>query len=211
MRTSIMASTIIICFTFVLLTIMTVNSAYAKKVEQQTTLNNVVDASLKSIELDKEYNSLNYEDVVGDMVALIVAQSDTEGDVSVTILEANTKEGLLDIEVTKTYKWMGAVRQITTRRTVILEEFENPPSIEMLVKFVYEDEGGQMCIQREDETFAGAILKRPKNPKVKNKTFVGWSLTDGGAKISDEEWQNYIVPEPASETDTEITFYAIFN
>ena len=49
MRTSIMASTIILCFMLTILSVLTINSASSMRVEQQTTLDNVVDASMKAI------------------------------------------------------------------------------------------------------------------------------------------------------------------
>ena len=54
-----MASTIILCFMLTILSVLTINSAAGMRVEQQTTLDNVVDASMKAIQLDKEYNQNN--------------------------------------------------------------------------------------------------------------------------------------------------------
>ena len=51
-----MASTIILCFMLTIFSVLTINSVSSVRVEQQTTLDNVVDASLKAIQLDKVYN-----------------------------------------------------------------------------------------------------------------------------------------------------------
>ncbi len=204
-----MAATIILCFSMVLLTILAVNSLSARKVEQQMSLNLAVDAAIKSLELDKDYNSLNYEDVVNDILQLVIMQSDSSGDIVVKILEANTKEGLVDIEVTKKYKWAGTIKSVSTRRTVILEEYENPPSKVVTVKFVYTNADGETIVQREDETFVGALLRRPKNPKVAQQTFKGWTTVQNGTTpIEDADWQNYIVPDMAEGST--LYFYAIF-
>ena len=115
-----MASTIILCFMLTILSVLTINSAAGMRVEQQTTLDTVVDASMKAIQLDKEYNQNNYEEVVNDLLQLILLQSASDGNIEIKILEANTKEGLLDIEVSKTYKWYGIKKNIVSRRTVVV-------------------------------------------------------------------------------------------
>ena len=204
-----MAATIILCFSLVLLTILAVNSLSAIKVEQQMSLDIAVDSAIKSLEIDKDYNTLNYEDMVNDILQLVIMQSDSRGDIVVKILEANTKEGLIDIEVTKKYKWGPTTKSVTTRRTVILEEYENPPSKIVTVKFTYINADGETITHREDETFVGALLRRPKNPKVAQKTFKGWTTTAGGTTpIADADWQNYIVPD--MDEGATLTFYAIF-
>lgn len=211
-----MASTIILCFMLTILSVLTINSAAGMRVEQQTTLDTVVDASMKAIQLDKEYNQNNYEEVVNDLLQLILLQSASDGNIEIKILEANTKEGLLDIEVSKTYKWYGIKKNIVSRRTVILEEFENPPAEATNVMFIYRDANDQEIVWRDDSTFVGAILRRPKNPKKQGHTFKGWSLeetNDVSKVISDETWQNYVIPDTynnATGRQTGLIFYAVF-
>lgn len=202
-----MASTIVLCFMLTILSVLTINSVAATRVSEQTSLNNVVDASIKAIQLDKQYNQDNYEEVVSDLLQLIILQSTSDGNINIKILEANTKEGLLDVEVSKTYIWYGIKKQVVSRRTVILEEFENPPVDPATVMFIYDDNDGNDIIWREDATFEGAILKRPKNPKKAGHTFAGWSLTENGSVISDDEWQNYLVNTNGTGS---IVFYAVF-
>ena len=206
-----MASTIILCFMLTILSILTINSIASTRVAEQTSLNHVVDASVKAIQLDKEYNKDNYEEIVNDLLQLILLQSTSDGNINVKILEANTNEGLLDVEVSKTYVWYGIKKQVVARRTVILEEFEHPPVDPATVMFIYYDSedvaSRKELIWREESTFEGAILKRPKNPKRMGYKFVGWSLTENGTTISDDEWQNYIVDTNSAGS---IVFYAVF-
>lgn len=206
-----MASTIILCFMLTILSILTINSIASTRVAEQTSLNHVVDASVKAIQLDKEYNKDNYEEIVNDLLQLILLQSTSDGNINVKILEANTNEGLLDVEVSKTYVWYGIKKQVVARRTVILEEFEHPPVDPATVMFIYYDSedvaSRKELIWREESTFEGAILKRPKNPKRMGYKFVGWSLTENGTTISDDEWQNYIVDTNGAGS---IVFYAVF-
>ena len=201
-----MASTIILCFMLALMSILTINSISALKVSEQTSLNNAVDSAIDSIQLEGNASVDNYEQTVNDLLQLIIMQSNANGNINIKILEANTKEGLLDVEVTKTYTWFGIKKNVVSRRTVILEEYENPPVTPVTVRFQYTDTFGGTIIHREDSTFAGAILKRPKNPKKQGYTFKGWSLTGGGTKITDEEWQNFVVPE----TSDTLIIYALF-
>ena len=204
-----MAATIILCFMLTIMSVLTINSISSLKVSEQTSLNNAVDSAIRAIELDNTENSENYEKVVNDLLQLIILQSSSDGNINIKILEANTKEGLLDVEVKKTYTWFGIKKDVTARRTVILEEFENPEPEYVKVKFVYRDIYNYEITHREGDTFVGAILKRPKNPKKQGYTFTGWSLTYGGPKITDDEWQNFIIPEDTA-VDGVITFYALF-
>lgn len=211
-----MASTIILCFMLTIFSVLTINSVSSVRVEQQTTLDNVVDVSLKAIQLDKVYNQNNYEEVVNDLLQLVILQSASDGNIEIKILEANTKEGLLDVEVSKTYKWYGIKKQIVSRRTVILDEFENPPAEMTNVMFTYKDNNNQEIVWRDDTTFVGAILKRPKNPKKQGYTFKGWSLEDTNEiskVISDDAWQNYVIPDTLDSSSGKqrgLIFYAVF-
>ena len=211
-----MASTIILCFMLTIFSVLTINSFSSTRVAEQTSLNNVVDASMKAIQLDKEYNRENYEEVVNDLLQLVILQSASNGKIEVKILEANTQEGLLDVEVTKTYTWYGVKKDVVARRTVILEEFENPPAEATTVRFTFTDVNNQDIIWRDDATFVGAILKRPKNPKKTGYTFKGWTLDASlniNTIITDAEWQNYVVPDTFDATEGRqigLTFYAVF-
>lgn len=207
MRISIMAATIILCFTLTLFSILTINSFSNTKVAAVTNLNASVDSVMHALQLEKTYDKGNYEEVVNDLLQNVILQADPNGILNVRILNANTEEGLLDVEIKKQFTWMGLKKEITTRRTVILEEYDNPPATPVTVYFMYND-GTDDIVWREENTYEGAILRRPKQPKRANHDFDGWSLTAGGEKISDAEWQDYIIDVP--EGTTVLTLYARF-
>lgn len=207
MRISVMAATIILCFTLTLFSILTINSFSNTKVAAVTNLNASVDSVMHALQLEKTYDKGNYEEVVGDLLQNVILQADPNGILNVKILNANTEEGLIDVEIRKQFTWMGMKKEIVTRRTVILEEYDNPPAQEVTVYFMYND-GTDDIVWREEHTYEGAILRRPKQPKVAGYDFDGWSLTEGGAKISDAEWQDYIID--VAEGVNILTLYARF-
>lgn len=202
-----MTTAIILCFVLTLLTILTVNSFQSTKTACLMSLTQATDSAINAIELDTQMNKDNYEKIIGDMLRDIVLLSEGKGDINIKILEANTNEGLLDVQVTKIYKWFGLKREVSIKRTVIMEEFEYEPQISATVLFVYEDAGDKNIV-REELTFKDAIIKRPKNPKKKGYTFMGWSLEPNGTVITDDEWQCFLVPSP--NQDGQVYFYAIF-
>ena len=202
-----MTATILICFILTLFAIITVNSYQATKTECLMSLTQATDSAINAIELDTQMNKSNYEQIIGDMLRDIILLSEGKGDINVKILEANTDEGLLDVKVTKMYTWFGLKREVSVKRTVIMEEFEYEPQISATVYFAYED-GDDLNIVREELTFKDAIIKRPKNPKKKGYTFTGWSLTPNGEIITDDEWQCFLVPAPNQEGV--VYFYAVF-
>ena len=203
-----MSCCIILCFTLTLFSILTINAYSDAKIATTTNLNSAVDSVMHAIQLDKTYNSENYEEIVGDLLQNIILQTTENGNLNVKILNVNTTEGLLDVEVTKQFIWHGIKKDIIVRRTVVLDEFENPPATPVIVHFKYMEEENEV-IWRVEDTFAGAILKRPKQPKKAGYVFSGWSLEKDGDIISDEAWQDYIVPKLDGGTDI-MTFYAIF-
>lgn len=221
MRTSIMAAVIILCFTLTLFSILTINSFSSAKLSAQTNLNASVDSAMHALTLDNAYNSNTYENVVGDLLQQIILQSDSNGPIDVKILNANISEGLLDVEIVKTFTWMGLKRQVTCRRTVILEEYDNPPETPVTVYFKYfvmQEEEEVEITWREETTFIGALLRRPKQPKKPDYEFQGWSYQKDGEIIDDLTWQDYIIKEDnttllTAEDGTEyrtLTFYAVF-
>jgi uncharacterized repeat protein (TIGR02543 family) len=202
-----MAATIILCFTLTLFSILTINSFSNTKVAAVTNLNASVDSVMHALQLEKTYDKGNYEEVVNDLLQNVILQADPNGILNVRILNANTEEGLLDVEIRKQFTWMGAKKEIVTKRTVILEEYDNPPAQAVTVYFMYND-GTDDIVWREENTYEGAILRRPKQPKRAGYDFDGWSLTEGGNKISDADWQDYIIDVP--EGTTILTLYARF-
>ena len=202
-----MAATIILCFTLTLFSILTINSFSNTKIAAVTNLNASVDSVMHALQLEKAYDKGNYEEVVNDLLQNVILQADPNGLLNVRILNANTEEGLIDVEIRKQFTWMGAKKEIVTRRTVILEEYDNPPAQAVTVYFMYND-GTDDIVWREENTYEGAILRRPKQPKRVGYDFDGWSLTAGGNKITDAEWQDYIIDVP--EGTTILTLYARF-
>lgn len=209
MRTSIMAACIILCFTLTFIGILTVNSYSNAKLAATTNLNASVDSVMHALQSDNAFNGGNYEKMIGVLMQNIILQTDPNGDLNIKILNANTEEGLVDVEITKQFIWLGIKKDIVTRRTVILDEYETPASLDITVFFKYKNEDMEMITWREESTFVGAIIQRPKQPKKTGCKFVGWSLTEDGDIISDETWQNYIVPDVSSNPKN-LTFYAVF-
>jgi hypothetical protein len=208
-----MTTAIILCFVLTLLTIITINSFQSTKTACLMSLTQATDSAITAIEIDNQMNKNNYEEIVGNMLRDIILLSEGKGDINVKILEANTDEGLLDVQVTKIYKWFGLKREISIKRTVIMEEFEYEPQISVTAMFVYDEHftynnKDDLNIVREELTFKDAIIKRPKNPKMKGYTFMGWSLSPNGEIITNDEWQCFLVPSPDSEGV--VYFYAVF-
>lgn len=208
MRISIMASCIILCFTLTLFSILTINSYSNAKVAAITNLNASVDSTMHALQLEEAYTTDTYEKIVGELMQKIILQTDPNGILNVKILNANTEEGLIDIEVSKQFVWLGIKKDIKTRRTVILDEYDNPPTESITVFFKYDDESGE-TVWRQEDTFVGALLRRPKQPKKAGYDFIGWSTVKGGTVISNEEWQNYIVPDVSTSPKT-LNLYAVF-
>ena len=215
-----MAAVIILCFSLTIFSILTIYSYESSKIEQQTSLNNATDSALHAIQLDKKYNKDNYEELANDLLQNIILQSEANGVLNVKILEVNTKEGLLDVLVNKQYYWLGTKKTIETRRTVVLEEIDDPTNFAepVTVYFKYND-GTNLITAKEESTYEMMILKRPKQPKKQGYKFVGWSYVENGSIISNEDWQDFTIPlhnESGTPIVTDgdgnytLTFYAVF-
>jgi uncharacterized repeat protein (TIGR02543 family) len=205
-----MASCIILCFTLTLFSILTINSYSNAKVAATTSLNAAVDSTMHALQLEETYNADTYEEIVGELMQKIILQTDPNGILNVKILNANIEEGLIDVEVSKQFIWLGIKKDIKTRRTVILDEYEKSPSAAVSVFFKYDGENGE-TVWRQEDTFIGALLRRPKQPKKAGYDFVGWTTDKNNTTkiITNEEWQNYIIPNVTSDPKC-LELYAVF-
>lgn len=91
--------------------------------EAETTLSQSVEQALYTTLSERAYSIENQDEFVADFLINLTKQTQSKSELLVRILAADETNGLLDIEVTETITYPdGKVREVSCRKTVILEE-----------------------------------------------------------------------------------------
>lgn len=212
MKEFLTTSTIIIVFVLSILIIFTVNNYETRKNEMEETLAVVLDQAMESLKFEeKEYTEENYRELVSDLLQQILFQMNSDGDVKINILTVDLEHGLIDVEVVQTYKWAGRDREVSERRTVILEEFRSSDSVEDILPDADEtDKHVTVTFDADGVTSTlsvvyGEPIQKPADPEKTDWTFKGWYVKDDPARevLDDSDWEDLCPSE-------DITFIAKF-
>lgn len=104
------------------LTIMSVES----KSDRQDQLNRAVSAAVKQAvgqsQKEDQTSIKSNDDMVAEFLQIMFTSLNSDGDLSVEVMGADCKEGMLDVFVTQKYKYLnGRTGEIKTRKCAIYE------------------------------------------------------------------------------------------
>ncbi len=206
MRSIVLTIISVTCMIFIVLTILTISGHVTRENEFEESLATALNAAMDNVTFTEGFTKENYMTLIGDLQQDIIIQLNSDGDIEIQLLEINLDEGILDIEVTQTYKWAGKDKKVSVRRTIILDEFNDstglPTGNTYFAKFfVYDEELTEFVelTENRQEITSGDVIKKPKIiPEKPGKEFVGWYLsTDDINKqvFEDNEWSMFTITE----------------
>lgn len=135
---------------FIMGIILVINQNYNRKNEIEESLSIAIDQSMNSLAVEKQYASGDEDTLISDLLQRIILQINSDGDINVNILKIDTEEGLLDIEVTETYKVAGKEKSVSVRRTMILDDYEKSGILDSKVLFNIDGTNHKYWIQTND-------------------------------------------------------------
>jgi uncharacterized repeat protein (TIGR02543 family) len=176
---------------------MTVNNYMVRKNEMEEDLSVAMDAAMDSIKYNEDgYAITDYEKLISDLNQNILLQVTSNSDITIKVLYADLENGILDIEAVQKYKWAGTTKDVSVRRTVMLEEYvnENAENVEEVCTVVFKvnDE-----VYDTVSVVYGEPLSKPVDPVIDGYTFNGWFL-EGDTEdniITKAEWEDFYVAE----------------
>lgn len=110
---------------------MSIMTTDIRQNEIETSINNAARVTLYNTKISKSYEISTEDEMIAEFNKNLLSQINSDSDITVKVLDADVEEGLLDVEVTASYKYPnGKEGSITSRKTVI---YENTP-LEAIVK-----------------------------------------------------------------------------
>lgn len=102
--------------------ILTIQGRAIRTDEVTLGLEEAMNSSMQQLCRDRHYTIQNREEFVADFLELLLLQMNSNSDVTVRILRADEKRGLLSVEVVETYLHPnGEKGSVSAQRTILLE------------------------------------------------------------------------------------------
>lgn len=137
--------------------------------EADKALNTAVEQSLEQLMKYGSYQIGNEQELVADFQQALLLHISSDSDIEVKILAADAKRGVLDVEVTETYKTINnKVKQASCRKTVILEEYTDEKGY-CVVKFLLDG-----AVYETYSLYKGSRIVMPQEPRKSGSVFQGW-------------------------------------
>ena len=208
MKQIITVSVITICLALCIMVILTINNYHTRKNEIEETLTVALDQAMEGLKFeDRGYTPENYQELVNDLLQQIIFQISSNCDIEIRILTVDLDRGIVDVEAIATYKWANTKRNVSVRRTILLEEYEAIDAVleedkkeEKTVNVRFLSEG---ILHTEITVLYGEPVPKPNDPSKTGWKFAGWCVQgdDSHTILTDADWQDLCPAE-------DITFIA---
>lgn len=160
--------------------VMIVSGKDVRENEADKALNTAVEQTLEQLQKYGSYEIGNAQELIADFQQSLLMHISSDADIEVKILAADEEKGVLDVQVTETYKTVNAKeRQAVCRKTVILEEYTDRREYCMLE---FRMDGG---VYDKYSLYQGSAIVLPEEPSKAGRMFRGWQKSGEGTWLSD--------------------------
>lgn len=162
--------------------VMIVSGKDVRENEMDKALNTAVEQTLEQLKKYGGYEIGNEQELIADFQQALLVHISSDADITVKILTADAKKGVLDVEVTGTYQTInGRKKQAVCRKTVILEEYAEKKNYCMMEFRVDGATYGKYSL------YQGSAIVLPKKPQKGGRVFKGWRNVDGNGWLLDSQ------------------------
>lgn len=180
MRNAVIGFVLIIILVISGLTILTVHNKTIRENELDTNLGIVMEQSLTLFAMNGEHaeHSNGEELLIADLIQNFLLKTTSNSEFTVNVLTADTKKGILDVEVIEKFtQFGGTIGYANCRKTVVLEVYENIKNEYFPISFYVDDQ-----IIKFIQLYGGSNLQQsePEIPKKEGYEFQGWELNNDG-------------------------------
>lgn len=213
------------------LILFTVYGQNTRQNELDEALSTAVEQSLENLKIDKHYTIEDKDELIADLNQNLILSLESDSEVVVKVLAVDMERGLIDVEVTETFKQPNKTTgRAVCRKTIVVDEFQELPPTYNFVTFYTRDKDGNFTEYSKISVATGSDVFCPMSPpKLKGYVFKGWSLEgppEGGGEYNptidyeyDSDNKNYTLVSSVTGTEgegtkmivtSEMNFYAVF-
>ena len=162
--------------------VMIVSGKDVRENEVDKALNIAVEQTLGQLKKYGGYEIGDERELIADFQQALLMHISSDADIKVKILTADTERGVLDVEVTGTYKTVNAKeKRAVCRKTVILEEYMEKRGY-CMVEFRMDG-----LIYGKYSLYQGSAIIAPEKPIKSGQVFKGWKTVGGNDWLSDRQ------------------------
>ena len=148
--------------------------------EMEKSLNTAVEQTMEQLKKEGSYEIGNEKELIADFHQSLLMHISSDSKLEIKILTADTKKGVLDVEVRQKYQTVrGTQKQAVCHKTVLLEQYSEKKEY---CKVAFLVQGNPYEIYT---IYPGSPIVLPKEPKVEGKVFQGWERVGSKDLITD--------------------------
>lgn len=194
MKHVIYGSVLLVIAVMVIAGVMIVSGKDVRENEMDKALNTAVEQTLDQLKEYGSYEIGDEQELIADFEQTLLMHISSDADIEVKILAADTKKGVLDVEVTETYNTVSAKeKQAVCRKTVILEQYSDKKGY-CIAEFLVDG-----TVYEKYSIYQGGTIIIPGEPHKDGYVFRGWKKMGAGEWLTDE----FIV-------ENDVRFQAVF-
>ena len=202
MRNAVIVIFMVVILVFSGVSIQAAENKAIRKNELESSLGEAMEQSMKILTVHPVYHiddSAKTDELAADFIQGFLMKTTSNSDFTIEILGMDAEKGLLDVRVEERYKQIIGHGEISCRKTVILEDFEEEETAFYQVSFwvpkeIGKEESEYEYVIKQVNVHSGGNLNAAMLPinsmKREGRTFCGWRMIkpiNGLGILYDEE------------------------
>ena len=127
MRNVVISFTVVFCLLLTILSCCSVSFLSEVPITESKAVENAVSISL-SKNIDKDITD---EELMADFMNYYLKETANKGSSDIRFHQVDAENGLLDVEVIKTYYWMGVKKEVNTRKVAYIEKVKKDKTVDI--------------------------------------------------------------------------------
>ena len=152
--------------------INTVENKTMRQNELDSNLDKALERTMEILTIDPVYQiSKNDTEVAADFIENFLVNTTSDATFKIDIITVDPEKGLLDVQVSESYAQVIGTGKVSARKTVILDDWENPDNTYFTVRFCLDDKIikgilPQSIAESETAVFKGWRMMMPQESDV---------------------------------------------
>lgn len=156
--------------------INTVENKTMQQNELDSNLDKALERTMEILTIDPVYQiSKNDTEVAADFIENFLVNTTSDATFKIDIITVEPEKGLLDVQVSESYAQVIGTGKVSARKTVILDDWENPDNTYFTVRFCLDDKIiKQVNIHGGDKITKGILPQSIAESET--AVFKGWRM-----------------------------------
>ena len=156
--------------------INTVENKTMRQNELDSNLDKALERTMEILTIDPVYQiSKNDTEVAADFIENFLVNTTSDATFKIDIITVDPEKGLLDVQVSESYAQVIGTGKVSARKTVILDDWENPDNTYFTIRFCLDDKIiKQVNIHGGDKITKGILPQSIAESET--AVFKGWRM-----------------------------------